>query len=1299
MASLTSNPHNSSPPTFEEWRASRSGAWAARGFDYQHLVSTLILVRQWACVAPAGHLVPEGFDDCVIELPDSAVWVQAKSRHEGMFGKTEVDRLLHAAAAKAIKLPSSPAIRTALVLERPSSGVSPVSIDRLFDDDSGDVFFCSCPGDEVLRLLSEQLDIAPVAAEGIASDLYKLVAAASAGNASVAFDDRRRISTTEVERRILDRLEAEDPSAIHEALSAGLLSPIEFTAPVEEAAFYQGVKVRPGHVAAGLVLERHADTTNVVAALDRRRHVLLTGPSGAGKSALIWLTASILAGKMRWFEITRTATATHAPSLMRFIRSRRPTEKSPIAVAFDDIGPVGSDLWNVLVRELRGLPAVYLLGSVRQEDLALISNQSDTDIIPVHLDAALAQTVWQKLSTAGETKWSHWREPFEQSEGLLLEYVHLLTQGQRLAAVIGEQVRQREFDSRYDELAIIRSTAVLCAHGGEVHADRLFQLLNLERDPAARALRRLLDEHLVLERRPGILGGLHPLRSQALLDAAHDELTRLKTDTLWRSLPATTHDSLPTVVQTLVATASDEEEQDVLDRFADVLQRSRDVDIWTATLTGLGLATLERYVSSFTTTLELHGVPRSQWSFASGFASTEIDLPQLSQAEQWQGLRDAILAFRASTKRDLRSACLDRLPSGYGPPPCDAGHQAIRLLACLVPICGTQPAPLPLELNIAGLVDHDARKLSALLSTAYLVSPARAKAIVQELGGQQALLDLFHSQTPWTTAPVFQSNGPHGRTIRSDWFYLEEQDQPEPHEAVCQICETLIALSPDAAAAASDALDPAGNPVAVGEFKPWSKNMPRANLPPKSLVAWNIAFRQILQARIASDTLTDYAQKMTPLVQDTERLFRTFTEKWIQRRRLPNADAFATQANETMDAVKALAYAFPESPSPVMTEPTRGGSGDDTLGALLTGVLGNLILRLGDIEKGKATATFAGSLAAQARQHRQSDIWRMSPTPPLKALSDLAERLKDVSRILHELSQDPSQFAAIAKTVRKRGLNKSTAAASRNCRARAKRRLAGKLRGLQAALKRSGHTVRCLLRPIRDADSVYWPPREIAILVEIADVEAESFAALDDALAAAEEHLAHDWPFRVVPSMHGQVLADLALCPSSLGPFPDENFARDWSEHLDQPVHSVASSTRPFDEGIAACHHVSTILACRGLQDMHPEEENALSRALEAFDRSRETVAEIADRIGIEDWLLARDYLDATWGRVVGEYQARQAGDTVADPLCMASHQALSGQMNDHTAHLAAIRLALFQSGSRTVAPAAPLGDVSLDIR
>ena len=55
--------------------------------------------------------------------------------------------------------------------------------------------------------------------------------------------------------------------------------------------------------------------------------------------------------------------------------------------------------------------------------------------------------------------------------------------------------------------------------------------------PPTRALRRLIDEHLVRESRPGVLGGLHILRSDALVKASHDETVYLTADTLWRSLP------------------------------------------------------------------------------------------------------------------------------------------------------------------------------------------------------------------------------------------------------------------------------------------------------------------------------------------------------------------------------------------------------------------------------------------------------------------------------------------------------------------------------------------------------------------------------------------------------------------------------------------------------------------------------------------------------------------------------------------------------------------------------------------
>ena len=538
-------------PERDTWRETRSGAWAGRGFHYQHLVSTLILVRQWAGLAPHGYLVPEGFDDCVVEHPDRRVWIQIKSRKETTFPDAEVTRILDTVAARSARLPNGPAIRSTVVLEQPRTDRVEPDIARLFDDGAGRVFICKTPGDDIVRLLSSRLAIAQVIAEGLASDLYTLVAGASEQNASLPFENRRRISTTEVERRIFERLEAEDPSAIDEALGSGALEPVDFTTPVDEPNFYRGVKVTPGHLAAKLVLDRPKDVNRVLDALLERRHVLVSGPSGSGKSALTWLSASAAAGRVRWFQITATATPADAQAITRFVRARRPGKSSPLGLVLDDVASTNINLWNVLVRELRGIPALYFLGSVRQEDVHLIANQSDTDFVQVVLDEDLADTVWHKLRARSHTSWTHWREPFEQSNGLMLEFVHLLTQGQHLAAVIEEQIRQREHEGRNDELKIIRSAAVLCAHAGEVEASALFALLDLIPDAANLALKRLIDEHLVRESRPGVLGGLHMLRSNALVKASHDETVFVAADTLWNSLPAATIETLPRVVQSV----------------------------------------------------------------------------------------------------------------------------------------------------------------------------------------------------------------------------------------------------------------------------------------------------------------------------------------------------------------------------------------------------------------------------------------------------------------------------------------------------------------------------------------------------------------------------------------------------------------------------------------------------------------------------------------------------------------------------------------------------------------------------
>ena len=285
-----------------------------------------------------------------------------------------------------------------------------------------------------------------------------------------------------------------------------------------------------------------------------------------------------------------------------------------------------------------------------------------------------------------------------------------------------------------------------------------------------------------------------------------------------------------------------------------------------------------------------------------------------------------------------------------------------------------------------------------------------------------------------------------------------------------------------------------------------------------------------------------------------------------------------------------------------MAERTQGSGDVDTLGALLTGILGNLVTRLGDIKNAKAAATFAGSLADQAREHLQSEIWRTSSSPPLQALADLSARLDDVVCILHERSYDgsPSAIQAIVSAARKARLNRSTAAAARQCRTQAKWRFSDRLRALKRALKHRGINARCLSRAIDKSDSVYWPAREVGILMKMPDLEIESLGHLDDGLDLGQQHLGNDWPFRLAPVVGGQVLASLALRPSSLIPLPDRDFVRDFSEHIDLPVLSSEAEQR-LEEGFEACHRISAILTCRGTQELHPEEEQALSEAIKSF--------------------------------------------------------------------------------------------------
>lgn len=377
-----------------------------------------------------------------------------------------------------------------------------------------------------------------------------------------------------------------------------------------------------------------------------------------------------------------------------------------------------------------------------------------------------------------------------------------------------------------------------------------------------------------------------------------------------------------------------------------------------------------------------------------------------------------------------------------------------------------------------------------------------------------------------------------------------------------------------------------------------------------------------------------------------------------------------------------------------MTEPGLAGT-DDTLGALVTGVLGNLVRRLSDIGKAKAAACYAGSLSTQAREHHQSEIWRTMSKPPLKELTALSERLDDVSCILHEMARDKEQAAilGIVNAAKKGNWGKGIRLAAVRCRSLAQRRFKDRLRTLENALKEQGWKARCLSRTSAESDSPYWPAREIAILVEISDLESGWIPYVTEGIAIAKNHIGDNWPFTTVPVMNGQVLGYLALRPLSRV-MPDQSFAREWSEHIDKPLFFSEVLER-LGDGLDACVQLSAIMTWRGLEDLHQEEDKVFIKAQESFKHNHEIIATAADQLGTKHLTCALAYLDRSWNQIVSEFEAVKAKGVVEEPLCRDAYLVFAGKEKECAVEPAATRLFILQAECDSLGISGEIKDLS----
>ncbi|RVJ23785.1 hypothetical protein CN184_11520 [Sinorhizobium medicae] len=1217
--------------------ASRAGSNAGRGFRYQDAVSAWLAVEIWAGQRAPAIVIPEGGDD--VELRgDAESFVQIKSRREHLGDYTEGETVGYIEDLWKRSLGSAPRPeRLELVLEREVVGLVPLEDQPAVRSIEGSISarlsklseasdllprtsitVATSPQEWAISLIANRLSCAPVAAQMCFADLLVRVGSLADANGRLSPESYRGLSISDTETSIRDVLAAIDVDAIEQALKEGVCEPVDFLTPLNDPNFYLGVDVEPGHIAAGLVSERPRSRSPLVEGIEQRRAALIVGPSGAGKSALMWEVANTLRHTVRWFRIRRLSAA-DIPSLRQLVRTFRASEDSPLGFVMDDIGRNGPESWGALLKEAMSVPGVVLLGSVREEDVTLIAERARAAEISADPDDELAERLWRELREAEKTSWAGWREPWKMSNGLLLEYVHILTRGQRMHELLADQVAARISDPKRSlELDILRSGAWAGAANAEIDASRLARALSVSEADLSRALQRLIQEHLIRSPAPGAVTGLHKLRSEELLQLTHQTtLPTLETsfERTVASVPAT--DLAPLVADTLSERRLPFPA--VLNGLVARLEGEQDARALASALRGLGSGRVSSGVDEWLDTPEACALPRTQVGSAAMFGIADIDLSSLSIIPEVQAAADRLSQIKGSPEDDPRRLLMERMSPSVLSVLIETADLASLddILAALVGM--PLPAAVRTSLKRApeGLLNAHLDLLGSLMGTLSALDREIASDWVGEVG-QEALFARVQAETAWA-GPVTIEDADDGVIVCCDLWYVAGSVQKNPHDAVVSLCERILALCPSADIAVCNAITASGELAGLAQLPLATKRIPRASLPPPSVPQWNRRWSDLISRRVAAPSYSDYLARgvaiLNALVPTLEKVCDTHFR---------GKDALGNLADK-LNSLNADTEAL-TPPAVSSLDASGAGRGEANTAVtkfqnLLHCASVNLVKRFAILpDQAGAYIAWLSDLIADVDTAIAEEPWHLvadGPPPMLTRLKTLLETLRVLAGEAHERKQAP----AVTWTARGKGarVGNSVRLVSLSAKAAGETRLAQRKAEIERLAEEAGIVAQFHLRV--NAKGVRpWPPADVLALLPVPNI-ANAVVTLAEQAKFVRSLVDSSIHLTIMPNI--EEVAFPALAKSGYQSLlPDVEGAAFWAEQLGLPqAPSVMASM--FGEVLSLASELGAMDQKRLGNETRPEEEVVARRSLEAtFARKYE---ELTRRLDAYDQVLQSD--------------------------------------------------------------------------
>lgn len=1264
------NEEDPSVRLIDEWSGTRSGAWASRGFDFQHTITAWLAARLIAGDLQAHALIPEGLEDVSIES-ETFHHVQVKSRaeHLGAFpvgiasnhivdawvrhrdrdikadtltvvlergvkgesGLGEFDTPLD----KSLDQDSILRARIATVMEK--RGLSKTDLQDLMDQTSVyGVTWASI--DESNRfLLGKAFEkLSPAALNYLARELRVVVAETTNLNAQAAnYADRYLLDRSGLVQHCQHFIEQVDLDALEAAMTLGICSPLVLSEALHDDHFYEGVATQPGHVAAGLVVPRADLIGETVTGIQETSSVILTGPSGVGKSALLWSIPHALPGVL-WFRVNRLSPADVA-EVVRLCRSHRVSDSSPIGLLIDDAGKGQFSGWSQLREEAAVTPGLFIISTARHEDLLSLGDLSGNTTITVSLDEFGAEAIFSGLRDRNATDSPHWREAFEQAEGLTLEFTHLLTRGERLSVVIGDQVRRRVSEQRTIELELLSLSATADRWSATLPVDKAAEACGVSQFELKEPLARLAEEHLLVERN-GTISGVHQLRSAAISNVIHELPPPTLDHTISRLLSALGPDQIRRFIPNVLR-----DEPQIGQLIHNAAQREyNDAAMLTAYLRGLRIFDFYERAVNWINIAERHGIPPANQPVAQLCAITGTVLPDFLPEEFNQAVSDMVAAPESSRGSALISAIgSQRLAEVLVKT--DDVDLANELLfefqgSEIDLVTEFRSALTPSSPFIEAMQRASITQIANILATANSLDSKLAQTLVESCDGEPAIIAKFRSTDPWIIDLRIDESGDEAVTF-ARVLHISDEIHGDPHDRVIALGRLLLRCFPRTKHVDVKLVLPGGHDYQIGEHQLGATKLRRKYDHSELEVSWNQERMQVTKAVLGA-TDTERLAAALPLIEAASRLTRVvgnaFTAADVRH---VDTNQLADEINTLGDGANQIGPSLNGRPRAldIKAEQEPGTTLADPLSGIVTDLTSNVFPRLTKLDNPAALAAhLSDQVIAKSLYRAQQEPWHLLGYDKFPdSLAVLETDLLRLLAVVAELAADSSANQALVRAARAGRHEGALGRAADAARTRARRRLQAR----KSELEQIGKTIGWRFHAYMSKDDHYQlvPERLITLdvlsLIEWSEAVEVIGAALQASGLSGEK-------FLLVPLRNRRPVESLAM--TLISTLLPAGTLGAWATQLAAP-HEIPL-TQAFDQAVASVQIMSGVLALPESQQTHFIVQNVLKNAKQEFIRAKRIVDQApSDSITTQSSLFLEN--------LESQLQSEKAGETVGGDI------------------------------------------------